>query len=119
MPVKFTGLQMDMINYRLEATEAMAEVLAEEIGATYEAALVLVERSAPGLIGKIERGEALNDIERSLAMDIATDTSYLSCSESCIGGDWPDSEDGSPMTAARHASFVRSHDALKEKLMGC
>tara|TARA_R110000803_G_scaffold206296_1_gene273487 strand:+ start:1130 stop:1513 length:384 start_codon:yes stop_codon:yes gene_type:complete len=114
--MKFTALQLNMINHRLEAPDAMAEVLAEELVTDYETAIGLVDRYAPKLIMMLEKNLAFGLITGSLLDDLKTDTCYLSCAESSIGDNWPDSKTGTPMTPFRFSRFMASHDSMVDKM---
>jgi hypothetical protein len=114
--MKLTKLQVEIFEYRLEVPCAMSEVLAEEMGLSFEEASELVEQYAPGLIEKIEGGESLNPIEKSLAMDIATENVFADIAYECIGFGWPCDSSPQVMTPLWHSRIVASKDSLNEKI---
>ena len=114
--MKLTPLQIEMINHRLEIPTAMADVLSDSTGMDFDVALDLIELRTGTLIEKLQSGSPLDDIEKHMVEDIATDPSYLSCAESAMHELWPDPS-GTLMTEIRFSNFIKSHDSLHDKLM--
>lgn len=108
--MKLTKLQIEIIQYRLDVPDAMAEVLAESQKIPFEEALKLVEQHAPDLIHKLQTDQQLNPVEVEMVKDIATDECYLCCCEDAI--DQPNSG----MTQQRYSQIARSYNQLTEKL---
>ena len=108
--MNLTKLQVEIIQYRLDVPDAMAEVLAESQRMTYEQAIELVEKYAPNLIYKLQADLPLYPAEVEMIRDIATDECYLACCESDI------EDPRSEMTQRRYTQIERSYQNLRNKL---
>ncbi len=111
----FTELQLEMINYRLEAPDAMAEVLAEELPLNYELAFELVTDRMGLLIEAVLCGWELDLIDIYMLKDISTDRVYVDIAAETLHEhiDGP----GSPVMTHQKLSGIRkSHENLVDKL---
>ena len=117
--MRFTKLELEIINHRLEVPDAMGEVLQahlEEAGVEVgdSEAFELVEKYAPDLVDKLETNGKLNPIEKELIFDIATSRTFSDAAKSCIGDIW----DGNrTMTASWSSRILNTEKNLNRKLM--
>ena len=113
--MKFTKLQIEIINDRTELPCAMSEVLADEFGIGFNLAEDIVDENLPNLIKKLEAEKPLNMYEASLALDIATNRTYPDQANDAIGDNFPSPTDPI-MTTQRANAIYASHENMVNKI---
>tara|TARA_R110002051_G_C8313999_1_gene433716 strand:- start:57 stop:479 length:423 start_codon:yes stop_codon:yes gene_type:complete len=99
--MNLTKLEKEIIEHRLEVADAMAEVLADNWGFSYEKAFDLYEQRLPGLMEKLLNDVPLDKWEVEAVTDIANDDTYAHTAEGAIGFEWDDGKEMTPQRASR------------------
>lgn len=114
--MKLTKLEKEIISYRLEASDCMAEVMAEDMAMDMDDAFEIVWDRMNDLIEKLELDAKLDKYEKSMVWDIATCRVYASCADDAIGyeGQWG----GGKTMTSHYASRIRNiSEELGDKLL--
>jgi hypothetical protein len=113
--MKLSALEKEIIRYKLEAPDCMAEVMEESMGIPIDDAFEIICDRFNDLIEKLEKDKPLDIYEKQMVSDIATDNVYADCAQDAIGyeGQW---EGGKTMTAHWAARIANINGELCEKL---
>jgi hypothetical protein len=109
--MNLTKLQKEIIQHRLDVTDAMADVMYDEYSALFsswnECESEIISR-AKTLIDKLVKGSDLDDIELHMVEDIVSDEVFV---------DLSDGADPDECSSSKAAGIRRSHEYLCTKLI--
>lgn len=111
--MKLTQLEKEVISHRLSQPDAMAEVLSDETGISFDEALAIVDERAGEIIHKLESDIWMDEFELAMVRDVSMNQTMLWLAEDCIG---QDDGEGKVMTRQRIQSIRRAHESIEDKL---